>query len=335
MKALKIIGIIVGVLVAAILIIPLFVSSPVVVSAETDIALEPEQILPSLASFDSREDWDPWVAKDSTTEVTVKSKPGYVGSTYQWTGELIGSGRMEVTSVTENSYISANLWFGDAEEPALVEWNLRPSGIGTIAQWSFSMEAAYPFGRLSMLIGKSFLMKDFEAGLANLKKLLEANPPSKTPLGPISVEVQDPFEAMVAKGAGTMEEMAQQMGMLYGMVFAEVGKQQLEVAGPVFVHYLDYDEAAGFSNYLAGVPVSKKGKDAGDVMAVSYEEMKVVQGLHTGPYEEFKTSYGLLGAHIENHSLEVTGEAFEFYIVSMQQEEDSSKWRTRIAFPLK
>ncbi len=52
MKALKIIGIIIGVLVAAILIIPLFVSSPAVVSAQIEIALEPEQIFPSVASFE-------------------------------------------------------------------------------------------------------------------------------------------------------------------------------------------------------------------------------------------------------------------------------------------
>ena len=225
MKALKIIGIIIGLLVAALLIIPLFISSPVVVSAETDIALEPEQLFPALATFSNREAWDPWVAKDSTTDVVLEPQPGYVGSTYEWKGELIGSGRMEVTSVTESSYISSNLWFGDAEEPALVEWNLKASGIGTIARWSFSMEPAYPFGKLSMLIGKGFLKKDFDAGLANLKKYMEANPPAKSPMGPISVDVQKPFEALVAKGAGTMEEMAGQLGMLYGMVYTEAGIQ--------------------------------------------------------------------------------------------------------------
>ena len=132
-----------------------------------------------------------------------------------------------------------------------------------------------------------------------------------------------------------MEEMAGQLGMLYGMVFAAVEKQNLAMAGPAFVHYLDYDEATGFSNYLAGVVVNKTGKDAGEVKAVSYGEMQVVQGLHSGPYDTFGESYGILGAYIEKHALEVKGEAFEFYRVSMHDEEDSSKWRTLITFPLK
>ena len=81
MKALKVIGIIVGVLVAAILIVPLFVSSPAVVSAQIEISLQPEQIFPSVASYSNRPDWDPWLTADSTAEAQLESKPGYVGST--------------------------------------------------------------------------------------------------------------------------------------------------------------------------------------------------------------------------------------------------------------
>ncbi len=60
-----------------------------------------------------------------------------------------------------------------------------------------------------------------------------------------------------------MEEMAASLGELYGLIYSEVGKQQLEINGPAFVHYLDFDEATGFSNYQPGVPVSAAGKKAG------------------------------------------------------------------------
>ena len=45
---------------AAILIVPLFSPSPAQVSSEIEIALEPAQIFPSVASFSNREAWDPW-----------------------------------------------------------------------------------------------------------------------------------------------------------------------------------------------------------------------------------------------------------------------------------
>jgi hypothetical protein len=335
MKALKVIGIIVGVLVAAILIVPLFAPATAVVSSEIEIALEPGQIFPSVASYEHREAWDPWLTSDSTAVATIESKPGHVGSTYAWEGEAVGFGKMEVISVKENEYIQANIWFGGAEEPALVEWEFTPAEGGTRAVWSFTQETAYPFGRLGMMIGKAFLKQSFDLGLANLKEFLEANPPSLSCLGPITVGTLPAFEALVAKGAGTMEELGQTLGKLYGMLYAEAGKQKLEVLDPGFVHYLDYDEAKNFSNFLAGVQVHEQGMASGDVMTKSYPEMKVVQALHTGPYEKFVDSYAELGKFIEDNGLEVTGEGIEFYEVTMNEEPDPAKWQTLIVFPLK
>ncbi|MDF1574909.1 MAG: SRPBCC family protein [Bacteroidales bacterium] len=178
MKALRIILIIALVLAAAVLIVPLFSSATAEVSAETTIALQPEEIFPIVASFNSRYEWDPWYTQDSTADMRLEPAGGYVGSTYSWEGQRIGSGRMEVISVVENEYIESSLWFGEVEEPALVEWRFKPVDGGTHVTWSFSQETAYPIGRLGMMFGKIFLKQSFELGLANLKEWLETNPPS-------------------------------------------------------------------------------------------------------------------------------------------------------------
>ena len=335
MKALKIIGIIVGVLVAAILIVPLFVSSPAVVKAQIEIALEPEQIFPSVASYSNRPAWDPWLTADSTAEAKIESKTTYVGSSYTWEGIAVGTGRMEVISVRENEYIESHLWFRTVDEPALVEWTFHQVDGGTQLVWTFTQDTKYPMGKLGMMIGKVFLEKSFNTGLAQLKELMESDPPKLSCLGPISVEVQVAFDAMVTEGAGTMEEIGSALGELYGLVYGEVGKQQLEMAGPAFVHYLDYDDATAFSNYQPGVPVKVAGTKSGKVRPVSYPEMKVVSAVHTGPYEKFMESYEALGAYIESNGLEIEGSAFEFYIVNAQAEADPKKWQTIIAFPLK
>ena len=77
------------------------------------------------------------------------------------------------------------------------------------------------------------------------------------------------------------------------------------------------------------------GKDAGQVKAVAYPEVQVVQALHTGPYEEFTSSYDQLGAYIEANEIQTSGRAFEFYQVGMMAESDPALWQTLIAFPLK
>jgi effector-binding domain-containing protein len=335
MKAIKVILIIVGVLVAAMLIVPLFTPVTAIVTAETEIALEPAEIFPIVASFAGREEWDPWVTQDSTTVVTIDSKAGYVGSSYSWEGLKLGIGRMEVISVKENKYIESSLWFGYVDEPSLVEWNFEPLPGGTHVQWSFTQDTKYPMGRLGMMFGKVFLKQSFELGLANLKEHLESMPQSLSTLGPIGVETQESMMALVTDGAGTMETIGQDLGVLYGLIYAEVEKQRLEVSGPAFVHYLDFDEPTGHSNYRAGFIVSKAGVAAANVEAVEYPGMKVVRAMHTGPYEEFTLSYGKMDKYIRENGLEVSGEAFEFYVTGMMTEPDNSKWETLIAFPLK
>jgi len=335
MKALRVILIIVLVLVAAILIVPLFSPATAEVSAETTIDLRSDRIFPKVASFIGRELWDPWLTRDSTADARIEPNSAYVGSTYSWSGEKVGSGRMEVISVIENEYIESHLWFGDVDEPALVEWKFEPDDGGTHITWSFSQETTYPIGRLGMMFGKIFLKQSFELGLANLKELMESIPNTSSVLGTISVGTMPAMTTLVADGAGTMETIGEQLGELYGLLFAEAGKQQLEVTGAPFVHYLDYDESTGFSNYRAGIKVNKMGVDAAQVTAVAYPEVEAVSAMHTGPYEEFTSSYDELRAYIAANEIQVSGEAFEHYQVGMMAESDPVLWQTLIAFPLK
>jgi len=335
MKALKVILIIIGVLVAAILIAPLFTPALAEVNAEIEIALEPSEIFPTVASFENRQAWDPWVSQDSTTLVTVDSKPGYVGSTYMWDGEKLGTGKMEVVSVKTNSYIESSLWFGDVEEPSLVEWTFKPVEGGTHLVWSFSQDTKYPIGRLGMMFGKVFLKQSFETGLSSLKVYLEAMPKTLSSLGPITIESQASIIAMVVDGAGTVGSFGEQLGLHFASVYEEIENQQLQLSGSAFVHYLDYDETTGVSNYRAGFQVAKAGKSSGKVEFVKYPELKALQAMHTGPYEEFAISYGLIDTYIKENGLEVTGQAFEFYVKGMMAESDPSRWQTLISFPLK
>jgi AraC family transcriptional regulator len=334
MKALKVILIIVVVLVAAILIVPLFSPATASLSAETTIAREPAEIFPVVASYADREIWDPWVTLDSTTDVHIESQPGYVGSTYSWDGQKIGSGHMEVVSVMENRHIESSLNFSDMDTPSVVEWDFKPVDGGTRVTWSFSQETTYPFSRLGMIFGKIFLKKSFDLGLANLKKYMESMPKKTRALGNISVETLPAMQTLVADGAGTLEAIGEQMGELYPLLFTEAGLQQLEITGAPFAEYLDFDESTGFSNYRAGIVVDKAGSDAGVVKAVAYPEMEAVQAIHTGPYEDFVSSYEILEAYIQEHGIQTNGKVFEFYRVGMESESDPALWKTLIAFPI-
>ena len=335
MKVLRVILIIVVVLVAAILIVPLFSPATAEVSAETTIAREASTIFPSVASYKGRNLWDPWLTQDSTSNATIESKAAYVGSTYAWEGEAVGTGRMEVISVRENEYIESHLWFGEVEEPALVEWSFEPAGEGTRVVWSFSQETSYPIERLGMIFGKIFLRQSFDLGLSNLKELMESMDEKTGPTGPISVGGLPAMNVLLADGSGTMEEVGAQLTELYTLLFQTAADQGLEVIGVPFVNYLDYDEETGHSNYRAGIEVRSVGSDAGRVKAEVYPETEALQCLHTGPYETLLASYEAIDAYIQAEGLEVAGNAIEYYQIGAMSESDPELWKTLITFPLK
>ena len=131
MKVLKVILIIVGVLVAAILIVPLFSPATAEVSAETEIALEPAAIFSTVASFIDRYEWDPWMTQDSTADARIEPAPGYVGSTYSWEGQKVGNGRMEVISVKENEYMEAARAIG-AGKMRILRIHILPNILGDV-----------------------------------------------------------------------------------------------------------------------------------------------------------------------------------------------------------
>lgn len=335
MKILKWLLSIVLILVALILIIPLFLPASVVISAEKEVSVSPEQVFHNAASYTDRNAWDPWLETEPDAAFTIDSKPDYVGSEYTWDGKKIKTGRMVVDSVVFGKYIASMIYFGKDPEPSLVEWTLSKTDTGTLINWIFTADGAYPVERLMLNLVKGGMLTSFQKGLDNLVAYLEENPPRLSTLGDITEGTIAPMFALVAGASGTMDQFGEQMAELFLELAAEVGSQGLQMAGAPFSHYLSYDEETGITEYLCGIPVTERGKNSGDIAAKTYREIPVIQAMHTGPYEEFIHSYTTLMNYIESEGIEVTMEAFEFYLTDPMTEPNITKWQTLIAMPLK
>jgi effector-binding domain-containing protein len=335
MKFLKWLLFILLIFVALLLIIPLFMPGTVKISSNKEIAVSPVQVFYNVATYTNRGLWDPWLENDPSAEWTGESQPGYVGSFYIWNGEKIGTGQERVDSVVFGKYIAANIRFGEDLEGSLVEWNFESTETGTLTTLSFTEKTKYPIERLMLNIYKKSLRSSFDKGLENLKLYLEANPPVLSSLGKIEKGRIAPMFALVIDSNGTMEEMSRQMSDLYGKLIVEMERQGLQMTGAPFCHYLTFDQSSGISEYLIGIPVSGKGKDAGDIKSVSYRPMEVIQAIHRGLYDDLQTSYNKLMDYIALNQLMITGETFEFYLTDPSQEPDITQWQTLIAFPLR
>jgi hypothetical protein len=335
MKFLKVLLIILLVIAGLLLVIPVFLPGRATISATADIALSPEQIFYQTARYAARTEWDPWLAMEPDAKVTISPQAGYVGSTYTWEGDKIGNGKMQVDSVHFPDYIASSIWFGESPEPSLVEWMLDEQEGGTHVTWQFTSEGSYPFGRFMLLMMKGPLESSFTSGLAEYKAFLEANPPKMYELSEINIEKSYATHAMVIPASGTMQEIADLMQVKFPLLGETIGKQGLEMNGPAFAHYLNYDAETGISDVLLAMPVREAGNAAGDVRPRYYDAIEAVAATHTGKYEYLSASYEALSEYVAANNLEVTGEAFEVYLTSPMESSDPMTLKTMIAFPLK
>ena len=98
------------------------------------------------------------------------------GAVYAWEGNRnVGSGRMEILEAASPSKIVIKLDFlKPFEAHNTAEFTMLPQGDATSITWlmhgpaSFMVKVMHVFINMDKMVGK-----DFEAGLANLKRLVE------------------------------------------------------------------------------------------------------------------------------------------------------------------
>lgn len=318
-----------------ILVVALFLPKKVKIISETEINLPLNKVYYSLVTFTDRSSWDPWITQDSTIDISVTLKEGHIGSKYSWTSEKMGSGEMVIDSVMRNSHIYCTLSFAGMSQKPLVWYDLSENAGKANVLWGFSEDASYPAGRIFMSLMKSRIKADYDLGLANLKKHLEEHGVKMSKLSEFVIEEIPGFTALVIPGRGTMDELSTMMGEMFGTVMAATQAQGLQVSGAPFVHYLNYDEATGISDFEAGVPVMKAGKSRDGVKKLNVSAFTALKVTHTGPYQELGDTYNKIMKHIEEQKIDALGEAWEIYLTDPMQEPDEMKWQTVIAFPLK
>ena len=272
-------------------------------------------IYQSVASFENRAQWDPWIESEPEAEVVINSawENNLIGSEYSWNGEIIGTGMMRIDSVIPGEKIYAALFFGESEKPGLVTWIFTPEDNSTKVTWTLTSETAYPIERIIFsLMGKG-MKESFDRGLSNLKSVMEEQPVKKSYFKDLKIEEMNGFDAIVAYGEATMEQMPVVMGQLYGELFGQMNRQGLQYAGMPFSFYHDPSANTEPFHFYAGIPVDKAPRVTRKTEPMFFESQKALSVLHIGSYEELNHTYTFLMKIIQENQIDVSGQVLEFY----------------------
>jgi uncharacterized protein YndB with AHSA1/START domain len=142
----------------------------------TTVRAPPEKIFPLINDFHQWATWSPYENKDPAMKRSFSGAESGRGAVYAWDGNNnVGSGRMEILEASAPSKIVIKLdFFKPFEGHNTAEFTMLPQGDATTVTWlmhgtaPFISKLMQVFMNLDRMVGK-----DFEAGLANLKRLTE------------------------------------------------------------------------------------------------------------------------------------------------------------------
>jgi len=141
------IAVVLAIAIAIVLILAATKPNNFSIERATTIKAPPERIFPLINDFHQWGTWSPWENKDPAMKRTFDGAASGKGAVYAWDGNKnVGSGRMEILDTTVPTNVS---WLMHGPAP-------------------FMSKMMQVFINLDHMIGK-----DFEIGLANLKRLTE------------------------------------------------------------------------------------------------------------------------------------------------------------------
>jgi effector-binding domain-containing protein/uncharacterized protein YndB with AHSA1/START domain len=332
MKFIKWFLIILAVIVVLVLAVAAFLPSSYKVERTEIINSDPENVFSLITDLKQWDKWSPWKAMDTAAVYAYNDTIG-TGAEMSWTGEVVGSGKLRITSVTDTSVTYILTFIEPWESSSEGVFVIKGKGDSTLVSWSDNGKLAFPVERL-MTVFMNFeemLGPDFEKGLAALSKAINDNKWVYT--YEIHEKNMEPFGIAVIRDTITMDEIGKTLGENYGEIMDVLKKQKVECTGPPMAISMAWEPTRW--DFEAALPVSKEIKPSGRVSYKQSYAGKVIYVVYTGPYEKTEKAYLDLDNYVKENKLEEAGGPWEVYITDPATESDPAKWVTEIYFPVK
>ncbi|TZF80816.1 SRPBCC family protein [Pedobacter sp. BS3] len=174
MKFLKILVSIIVIIAAIYVLVGLALPKTYFISRSAEIQAADSVVFNNVADLNQFVKWEPWSKMDTTAKVEIKGTPAQPGHCYTWHGKKTGEGQMEIIHLEPNKQVDFKLAFIQPwQSVADTKFIFEPINQGTKVTWTMSGENKSFLERWMMLCMKGSMEKQFDEGLADLKKLCE------------------------------------------------------------------------------------------------------------------------------------------------------------------
>lgn len=180
MKALKVLGLFIGGLVALVLVVAAFSKKNYAVERSVVIAKSKAEVFGYVKFLKNQDNFSVWAKMDPDMKKTYRGTDGAVGFVSAWESKKddVGTGEQEIKKIAEGNRIDYELRFikpFEATSPAYLAFADADAADGkTKVSWGMSGRMGYPMNIMLLFMNmEEMIGKDFDTGLANLKNILE------------------------------------------------------------------------------------------------------------------------------------------------------------------
>jgi effector-binding domain-containing protein len=219
-----------------------------------------------------------------TWKTLYTGNPAEVGHKNTWKSKSEGSGSQEIVEIRNNEYIKSKLVFTDWDGETFTEFILKAEGENTNVTWT--MEGSeFPFmarGFIFLMGGNKMIEKDYEEGLASLKKIVEAKPKTAA----IAYELIDVPEIIYVGLRMKINASKVDSALFansYGKIMETIGKRT-EINGMPFSIGHAFDEKTGDMDLEIAMPVKSEIKLSGELSCNKIPAGKCTKYIYNGDY---------------------------------------------------
>ncbi len=330
MKALKIIGIILLVLIVLFLVVGLFLPSKVYMEESLVINKPANVIFKQVNNFKNWAPWSPFQAADPQMAVTYEGPDQGVDATMRWTSAKNGDGYMTIIESMPYTKVVSTLDFGMKNTTNIFQLKEEPGG--TKVTWGVNIgKLGYPVERYVGLMMPGMMKMVFKQGLDKLKEITEAMP------DPPVIQLVEFKERAVLSVVDSCNwaDIGNKMGEMFGEIMALQKSLKYEQTGAPLSMYHKWDEVNQFTVFENCIPVDKEVAGKGRVQYKVIPAMRAVSATHFGAYDKTMYLYVAMDEFMKDFGLEQVGGPIEEYVNDPMMEPDTAKWQTNIYFPVK
>jgi len=331
MKALKYLLYITLGIAALWLTLCLFAKPSYHIERSVEIEAPRETVFEQVQLFKNFTNWSPWHFMDPKMKIAIEGPDGMPGTVYRWESELenVGKGTQKITAVTPTR-IDYEVDFGLGASP--VYFKIEGDSQLTQVLWAMDMKLPFLYRAGGMFTDlNAFVGKDYENGLAHLRRYCEALNP-KT-YGGFKVLVGDraPSNYAVVRKEVDFQDISTFLGESFGTLLAAIGVQDSTLRGYPSGFVWSYDTVAMKTDMAAAVPVLPKQKIEKGMELVTIGGEAIFINFF-GNYAGTQVAHEAIDEYMLEKNLEAILPIVEEYVTDPSLEPDTAKWLTRVLY---